>query len=133
RLGGQAQRPRRSLPGGSRARIRGPARARAAARRSLARRADRLLPARDSPQLSPRLPPRADAPRTRQLAARFRSRRAASALADARARNDTLALLAAASRTARVTRATPDRTPGGRLQQRTDAGSRAVHRRRAPP
>ena len=104
-----------------------------APRRSLARRADRLLPARDPPQPAPRLPPRADAARatattcsTRRGSGRCRVRPAD------RAGDAPLALLAAAPRRERAPAAARGRAARRRPLEPADAVGDAVHRARPP-
>ena len=117
----------RALPGAGRH-----ARARAAARRSLARRADRLLSARHQGEPAPRVPPRAHAAGSPELVPRSDADWAAAALGLGGAHHALLALQPAPLHAVGAVRAVEAGAPGAARQQHPDANRRAADPRRAP-
>ena len=117
---------RRPLPGAG-----GAARAGSPPCRPLARRADRLLPARDPPQPAARVPPRAHGARPPQLPARLLPYRSAAGAAEDRGRHARVALLSSTPRLERPPPATRARAARDRALERPDAVRDAADRARA--
>ena len=120
--------PRRGASAG----VGSPARADRATRRPLARRARRLLPARDPAEPPARLPPRADAARASQPAPGLGPRRPAAGAARHRARDAPLALRPAAPRRERASRPARGGATRARPLEPPDAVGDPLHRRGPP-